>query len=761
MTAFLVLSPFVFSPVAALVGARWPAQVRWLALWPATLAVYFEHVLRTRVAVDGAQIVSLPWAPGLGLTLQFNLDGLGLLFALMITVIGTLIVLYASAYMKGHPHIARLLASLFVFMGAMLGVVLADNLFLLFVFWELTGFASFLLIGFDHDKASSRAAAMQALIVTGAGGIALLAGTVLLSQITGATTISEAAAGVMNVGAHPFYSACAVLFLLAAFTKSAQMPFHFWLPGAMAAPTPVSAYLHSATMVKAGVYLVARMNPVLGGTELWSTALMVAGGATMIAAAWRSVREVDLKRVLAFSTVSALGSLMLMLGIGTQGAIVAAIVYMIAHAAYKGALFMVAGAIDHETGTRDVTRLGGLRAAMPRTALAASLAAASMMGLPLFFGFFAKELFYEAEWQSAAAAALLTMTVAANGLSGVAGLIAGVGPFVGRRPPEYASVHEAAWPMWFGPVFLAVAGVVFAVIPAIVNDPIALAGASVTGQYVPVSLAIWHGFSPVLALSALTLALAAGLYTQRARLRSPQLRALASEYGYRAILRLLDTASAVVAPALQSGSLRSYVFVLILATGGLLGSALILGGGGWSIDTPTEIRAYEVMIGLCICAGALSAARATSTMKAVLSLGVVGYGVALLFMMYGAPDLAMTQVSVETLTAVIFVLVFRMFGSFAHLSSRAIRTRDAIVAGIVGVGVSTLVLLVGSGERASRLSDYFAEMSPTLGHGRNIVNVILVDFRGFDTMGEITVLVVAAIGVHALLQISADERGRS
>jgi multicomponent Na+:H+ antiporter subunit A len=759
--ALLVLSPFVFSPVAALVGARWPKHVWWLAAWPAGLAVVFEHILRTRVAVDGPLIVSLPWAPSLGLTLQFNLDGLGLLFALMITVIGALIVLYASAYMQGHARIGRLLATLFVFMGAMLGVVLSDNLFVLFVFWELTGFSSFLLIGFEHDKATARASAMQSLLVTGAGGIALLAGAALLAQITGATTISDVLVGGTHVTGHPFYLACTTLFLLAAFTKSAQVPFHFWLPNAMAAPTPVSAYLHSATMVKAGVYLLARMTPILGGTTFWSTALMVIGGVTMVGAAWRSVQETDLKRILAFSTASALGSLVLMIGIGTPGAFVAAVVYMIAHAAYKGTLFMVAGAIDHEVGTRDVTRLSGLRALMPKTATAGALAAASMMGLPLFFGFFGKELFYEAGWQyGGSAGLLLAVAVGANALSGVAGLLAGVGPFVGPRMTGADHVHEPPWPMWFGPMCLAVTGIVFTLVPGLVNGPIALATASMTGAVAPLRLALWHGFTPVLGLSVLTLALAAGLYTQRALLRRAVPGSLGSEGIYHVILRLLDASSAAVAPALQSGSLRSYVLVLILATGGLLGGALFVGGGGWSIAQLTAFRAHEVLIAMLICAGAVMAARSTSSMKAVIALGAVGYGVALLFVMYGAPDLAMTQFSVETLTVVIFVLVFRMFGSFAHLSSRFVRTRDALIAGVVGAGVSTLVLLVGAGDRMSRLKDFFVETGPTLGHGRNIVNVILVDFRGFDTLGEITVLVVAAIGVHALLRISADERGR-
>lgn len=761
--ALLVLSPFVLAPCAALVGARWPRHVRWLAVWPAVAAILFEHLLRRHVAIDGPIVVSLPWASSLGLTLQFHLDGLGLVFALMITIIGALVVLYASSYLKDHPYLGRFMATLFLFMGAMLGVVLADNLFALFVFWELTGFASYLLIGFEHDKSQARVAAQQALIVTGAGGLALLAGAVILSQITGATALSDILAGGLPVRGNVLYPACAALFMLAAFTKSAQFPLHFWLPNAMAAPTPVSAYLHSATMVKAGVYLLARMTPVLGGTTFWTTTLIVVGGVTMVGASWRAVQETDLKRVLAYSTVGALGSLVLMIGIGTPAAIVAAIVYMIAHACYKGTLFMVAGAIDHETGTRDVRVLSGLRYAMPKTALASALASASMMGLPLFFGFFGKELFYEAEWSyDRLAGLLLGVTVAANALTGTAGLVAGVSPFAGRRTEPLAGAHEPPWGLWLGPAVLSVAGVVFCLVPSLVNGPIALASAAVTRAYVPVHLALWHGFTPVLLLSLVTLALAGLLYTQRVFLQRGSLPGpLGTERLYCWLIGGLDRVSTVMSPILQYGSLRFYVLVQIVVTGLLVGLALTVGGGGWTFARVTDVRPHEVLIAALICVGAVTAARATSSMRAVIALGAVGYGVATLFVMFGAPDLAMTQFSVETLTVVIFVLVFRTFGSFAHLSSRLVRTRDAIVAGTVGALVSTLVLLVGTSGQVSRLSDYFVEAGPVLAHGRNIVNVILVDFRAFDTMGEITVLAVAAVGVHALLRIGADERRRS
>ena len=359
MIGFIV-SPFVVAILAAWLVSRFPHRAGILAAWPALLAVLLGDEMRRAVS-EGGRVVELPWAPSLGLSLSFNLDGLGLLFAILITGIGALVVLYASRYLEGHAHAGRFYASLFAFMGAMLGVVLSDNVLTLFVFWELTGFTSYLLIGFEHERAAARAAAIQALIVTGAGGLALLAAGVLLVDVSGTANLSAMAAERASIVASPFYGAIAGLILLAAFTKSAQVPFHFWLPNAMEAPTPVSAYLHSATMVKAGVYLVARMTPLVGSTPVWTTAVTVAGAATMMVGAYRAVQEVDLKRILAYSTVSALGVLTMLLGVGTREAIIAALVYLVAHAGYKGALFLIAGAIDHETGTRDISALTGLR----------------------------------------------------------------------------------------------------------------------------------------------------------------------------------------------------------------------------------------------------------------------------------------------------------------------------------------------------------------------------------------------------------------
>ena len=519
MLALLILSPFAVALVSAWLVSRYPGAARALAIWPVVLTVVLATELRSAISV-GSRVLELAWAPSLGLSLSFNLDGLGLLFALLITGIGALVVLYASQYLDGHPQAGRFYASLFAFMGAMLGVALSDNVLTLFVFWELTGFTSFLLIGFDHERKDARRAALQALIVTGAGGLALLAAGALLFDISGTTSLSAMIPARASIAEHAFYPAIALLVLLAAFTKSAQVPFHFWLPNAMAAPTPVSAYLHSATMVKAGVYLVARMTPILGATAIWATVVTAAGATTMVVGAWRSAQETDLKLILAYSTVSALGVLMMLLGIGTPEAIAASLAYLVAHACYKGALFLVAGAIDHETGTRDITLLSGLRHVMPVTAVAGGAAALSMAGVPLTLGFVGKDGAYEALLHDGAWSGwLLSLMVFSSILLGLAGLLAGVLPFRGAPPPG-GEVHEPGWPLWLPPLALAVSGVVAGIVPWVLNAPLSAAAGAILASQQDLSLALWHGFSPALMLSALTLLGVGAAYAIRGAIRA-------------------------------------------------------------------------------------------------------------------------------------------------------------------------------------------------------------------------------------------------
>jgi multicomponent Na+:H+ antiporter subunit A len=752
-----ILSPFAVAMPAAWLASRFPRHAGLLAAWPALLCLLlcreFAHVLS-----HGARRVELAWAPSLGLTLSFNLDGLGLLFATLITGIGALVVLYASRYLEGHRDASRFYAPLFAFMGAMLGVVLSDNVLTLFVFWELTGFTSFLLIGFEHERAAARAAALQALIVTGAGGLALLAAGVLLVDVAGTTELSMMAPARDAILASPLYAAVAALILLAAFTKSAQVPFHFWLPNAMEAPTPVSAYLHSATMVKAGVYLIARMTPLVGATPLWTTAVAVAGAATMVVGAWRALQETDLKRILAYSTLSALGVLTMLLGVGTTAAIVAALAYLVAHAAYKGALFLVAGIVDHESGTRDITTLAGLGRAMPATALAGGAAALSMAGVPLTFGFVGKDGAYDALWHAEAWFPwLLALLVLASVGLGLAGLLAGVSPFRGDPPPG-TDAHEPGWAMRLPPLVLALAGLAAGVAPWLLSGPLSSAASAAAGVPVDASLSLWHGLTPALLLSVLTLAALGAAWVGREALRG---RTWTPQFGaedlYDGSLAALNAVSHTIAPLLHSASLRTYVMIIV-ATSALVGGTALLTSPGFSAATTrTPVTVHDVLIVFVIVAGALAAAFARSTMSAVLSLGAVGYGVAMMFLSFGAPDLAMTQFSVETLTVLIYVLVFRHFRELGALSPRLVRMRDGVIAVGVGLFIGGLVLTVATTETAPQLKEYFATFGPTLGHGRNIVNVILVDFRAFDTLGEITVLATAALGVQGLLRLAAHD----
>ena len=759
MIGFFILSPFLIAIPAAWLVSRFPHRAGMLAAWPALLAALLGNELRVAVSGAGGRLIELPWAPSLGLSLSFNLDGLGLLFATLITGIGALIVLYASRYLEDHAQAGRFYASLFAFMGAMLGVVLSDNILTLFVFWELTGFTSFLLIGFEHERPAARAAAIQALIVTGAGGLALLAAGVLLADASGTTNISAMAPARSAILASPFYAAIAGLVLVAAFTKSAQVPFHFWLPNAMEAPTPVSAYLHSATMVKAGVYLIARMTPVIGSTPVWTTVVTLAGAATMVVGAYRAVQEADLKRILAYSTLSALGVLTMLLGVGTREAIIAALVYLVAHAGYKGALFLVAGAIDHETGTRDISALAGLRRSMPITALAGGAAAISMAGVPLTLGFVGKDGAYEAllhtrNWSPW----LLTLMVLASSFLGLAGLLAGVLPFRGKVA-TVRDVHDPGWPLWIPPFVLATGGVFAGVVPSVLNGPVSAAATAIAGVPFDVSLSVWHGVTPALLLSVLTLAAVGFAFVLHEAIRT---RTWSPRHGtedvYDGTLSALNAVSRAIAPALHSASLRTYVMVIVATSVLLGGVALVTNPGLGSAVPRTSITVHEILIVFIIIAGAIAATVARSTMSAVLALGAVGYGVAMMFLSFGAPDLAMTQFSVETLTVLIYVLVFRHFRGLGELSPRLVRARDAVIAIAIGTFIGGLLLSVATTETAPRLREYFVEFGPTLGHGRNIVNVILVDFRAFDTLGEITVLATAAIGVHGLLRLAANGR---
>lgn len=711
------------------------------------------------VAAGQIEQISFAWIPSLGITLSFRLDGLGLLFALLISGIGALVLLYASSYLNGHKQLGRFYGLTLSFMATMLGTVLADDLVTLFVFWELTGICSFLLIGFDHDKKESRQAALQALLITGAGGLALLAGIVLLGQAVGSNSLSTILNSGDLVRGHSLYLPILLLMLAGAFTKSAQFPFQFWLPAAMAAPTPVSAYLHSATMVKLGIYLLARFSPVLGGTEAWLFCVTATGGMTLLLGGWLAIFRQDLKQILAWTTVSALGMLTLLLGLGTPLAITAAMLFLPVHALYKSALFLSVGAVDHGAGSRDITRLGGLVRTMPWVAAAAGLAALSMAGLPPLAGFIAKELVYEAKLDFSLLPMLATTVgLLGNGLTVTAALLAGYLPFYGNLRDSELHPHRVDIRLWLSPLIPAVLGLLIGLIPGPFGRYILAPAMSVVhGSPVPVDLALWHGFNPVLLLSLATLGAGLAFAAVRNPLlaRFPALGGVTSggtERLYWILLEGLSKAASCVTSRLQSGRLRYYLMTVTGVTVALM-TAILLSGKGITLDfVRPDGGMHEWLTAVVIMSGALMATITSSRLAAVAALGVVGYGVALIYIIFGAPDLAMTQFCIETLSIILFVLVLHKLPHFTLLSPPSSRLRDLGVAVGIGSIMTMLVWMAISQPLVSHLSGWFLEQSLPSGHGRNVVNVILVDFRALDTLGEITVLAVAALGVYAMLK---------
>ncbi|MBI1940141.1 MAG: putative monovalent cation/H+ antiporter subunit A [Acidobacteria bacterium] len=730
-----------------------------LAVLPLAWTLYFVGKIG-RIASGEVISVSQAWVPTLGINLSFLLDGLSLMFALIICGIGVLVVVYSGGYLAGHPQQGRFYAFLLLFMGSMLGVVLADNAITLFVFWELTSISSYLLIGFDHERKAARAAALQALLVTGLGGLPLLAAFLMLGRLGGSLELSGWMANAEAVRASPLYVPILLLVLVGAFTKSAQVPFHFWLPNAMEAPSPVSAYLHAATMVKAGVYLLARLSPLLGGTAAWVYIVSAVGAMTMFAGAYLAYQNTDLKRILAYSTVSTLGTLTLLLGLGTTLAVQAAVLLLFAHALYKGALFLVAGSVEHETGCREITGLGRLRRAMPVTAAAAGIAALSMAGLPPLLGFLGKEVYFEALWDSQQAALILLAVAVLTAMLtlAVAGA-AGVRPFIGEAVPTPKSPREVPASLWLGPVILSGLGMIFGVIPGLLNDWLfSPASSAILGRPAPIHLALWHGFTPVLGLSALSIAGGLTLYAAHDRLREVTGRFRAGflwgpARWYDLSLEGLDRLAPAVTRRLQSGYLRVYLLTIIATTVALAGYTLVSRVSWAGAFSGPGVHPHEAVLAGLIMAAALAAVHSKSRLGAVATLGVVGYGVALVYILFGAPDLAMTQVMVETLTVILFVLMFYHLPRFAEFTARPARARDIVVALATGGLVTALVLAATRAPLVPRLSPYFAEKSLADAHGRNIVNVILVDFRGLDTLGEITVLSVAGMGVYALLKL--------
>lgn len=762
---FAVVAGFILALVAPWIHSRTRNFAGWLiALFPFSLTIYFGTFL-TDIANGQKLYVNYVWVPSLDVDLAFHLDGLSLLFSMIITGIGTLVVIYGGGYLKGDPLLGRFYSYILIFMSAMLGVVLANNLVTLFVFWELTSISSYLLIGFKHNKADSRQSALQALLVTGSGGLAMLAGLVLLGHITGTNTISDMLGQGELVRDHGLYVAVMVLIALGAFTKSAQFPFHFWLPGAMAAPTPVSAYLHSATMVKAGIYLLARFTPILGGTDEWQILLTTIGTITMTMGAFLAWQQTDLKRILAYSTVSALGMLVLLLGIGTDYAMKAAITLLVAHSLYKGALFLIAGILDHETGTRDISQMGGLWRTMPWTGTAALIVAGSMSGVPPLFGFISKEVFYKATYDAPELAGVLTgFTILSSVMMVAAGGLVSLKPFFGKLEQTPKAPHEAPLSMLLGPVLLAGLTVVFGLLPTLANDYAVKKAvqSALNNSQAKVELVLWPGFNIILMLSIATLIAGLALYAFRNVLAKHAGlldigEVVGPARGYRGLLDGMLQFASWQTRVLQNGYLRFYLITIVSTTTLLVGYTLLTQTTFDNVLRTPDVRIYELLIAGVILGATFVVTQARTRLATVAALGIVGYGIALLYIFFGAPDLAMTQFAIETLTVLLFVLVIYRLPRFGEISSRFVRVRDAFISITSGAMMTLLVLVVTSDpSQTTQLTSYFTENSVTLAKGRNVVNVILVDFRAFDTLGEIVVLAVAAAGVYSLLKLRVD-----
>jgi multicomponent K+:H+ antiporter subunit A len=712
-----------------------------------------------------------PWVPSLGLNLGFRLDGLSMMFAGLILFIGLLIIVYAHFYLSAKDSAAKFYSLMMLFMAAMLGVVLSDNLLLLVVFWELTSLSSFLLVGYWSHRPDARAGARQALAVTGGGGLAMLGGFVLLGQIAGTYELSAMAANAAAIQADPRFLPALLLILVGAFTKSAQFPFHFWLPDAMAAPTPVSAYLHSATMVKAGVFLLMRMWPVLAGSGYFEAIVTSVGLVTVLFAAFIALFKHDLKGLLAYSTVSHLGLITFLVGLGSPLAAVAAVFHVLNHATFKASLFMIAGIVDHETHSRDMRQLGGLYKLMPWTATLSMVAAASMAGVPLTNGFLSKEMFF-----TEAVAGAAGMTGAWTWLVPVLVTLAGVfsvayslrfvhdtyfNGALGDVPNKHP--HEPPLGMKLPAMLLVTMCIVVGLLPAITFGPLVqVAATAVVGAPLPeYHLALWHGFNLPLLMSAVAVAAGVSLYLWLARAR--WLHRISSESWFGAFTGRsvfegasdgLFSLSGRISIRLENGSLQRYLAWMVGAAV-VVGAAPLIAGGGIGAGSRELLPANALAVAIWLLLGATCLAIVLThhrRFQSVVLLGVVGLAVSLSFVSLSAPDLALTQLSVELVSTVLLLMGLALLPVQSPRESSGLRRgRDALLALAGGAGIAWLAwVLLTRGHES--IAWYFLDKSMPVGGGSNVVNVILVDFRGYDTYGEITVLGIAAIGVLALME---------
>lgn len=791
---FAVLLPFLYTVFMPLFFKKVPRiHTGWFVIIvPLLLFVCFLSYFPIQSGAAPV-IYSMPWIPSLGIRFDLHLDGLSMLFALIITGIGFLVILYSIYYMsKDREALHNFYIYLLVFMGAMLGIVLSDNLIVLYVFWEATSVSSFLLIAYWYQRKRSRYGAQKAMLITVTGGFAMLLGFLMLGSAAGTFSIREIIGMREAVAADALFIPAMLLVLLGAFTKSAQFPFHIWLPDAMEAPTPISSYLHSATMVKAGVYLVARMTPVFGGTSSWFWIITIVGLTTLFIGAFMAIRQFDLKALLAYSTISQLGLIMSLLGIGSlslhanyeaqaalfSGAILAAVFHLFNHSIFKGALFMVVGILDHETGTRDIRKLGGLLSLMPVSFTLTVIGGLSMAGLPPFSGFLSKEMFFTGvltayrhidQW------VILLPIVAwlASVFTFVYCLVLVFKTFTGTYHPERLDKkpHEAPIGMLISPTLLAALVLVFFFFPNLLAYSLlepamgsVLNGLLEPGERFEVKIKAWHGWNAELFMTIGIVIVGALLYKTYKKWSDIYYdlpRKFAINHLYDKGLTGAERLSARMTNAYMNGFLHSYlsyIFVFVIVVVG--GSFVVQQAFAIDLGTNAAIEYYEFMLAFSIAAAAGLVLFVNSRLTSIIAVGAVGYLVSLLFVIFRAPDLALTQLVVETITTALFLLCFYFL---PKLKPEMVRIRVKVSNVLISVGVGATFTLLGISAQSTnpfKPISYFYQNAYELSGARNMVNAILVDFRAFDTMLESVVLFTAGIGVYTLINLRKSRRER-
>ncbi len=766
----LITLPFVASLAIAAAGARTRIWHSGIAALASALGLIILVTLAPSALAGQIPAASIAWVPALGLDLSLMVDPLGLMFAGLILGIGLLVVIFGHFYLASGEATGRFFASLMLFQGAMLGIVISGNVLLLLIFWELTSLSSFLLIGFWRHKAEARQGARMALAITGGGGLLLIAGVVMLGLTVGSFDLPTILASGDIVRASPLYPAILILILLGCFTKSAQFPFHFWLPHAMAAPTPVSAYLHSATMVKAGVFLIARFWPVLSGTDLYTVIVTSVGLVTMTFGAWVALFRHDLKGILAYSTISQLGLLVMLLGFSLEAAAAVAVLHILNHAAFKAALFMSAGIVDHETGTRDIRRLGGLAKVMPVTATLATIAAGAMAGLPPLGGFISKELMlgetlevglFGLPWLVPVVATIAATLSVAYSLRFALFLFFGKA----RDPEPHARAHDPGVGMWWPAALLVVIAVLLGLIPGLIaGSLVASVSAAVVGGEAPyIGLYLWHGINPALGMSVVAVAIGALILWRYAPIlrRYESVRHLDAKAVFERILLMANrgarrTTMAIHAPSLQRMLLMVVAVVVLFAIEAAGAGGSFTGPREGIAASPVAILAWALLIAAT---GAVLHAQ-RQRFRALIYISVIGLVISLAFVHFSAPDLALTQISVEVVTILLLLLALNLLPKTPPvLSSTKRRVRDGVIATLGGTAIGAAAWAMLTREPNDPISQFHLANSYSGGGGTNVVNVTLVDFRAFDTLGEIIVLGIAGLAIYALL--STTSRGHA